>query len=213
VWNLQGFPGQDRGLPPFKEESMQFQILQLDVAGVPRRWSTPQEAIEQHAKGHVVWSLGDPIAVFRGGFNKDGVQSILETPPIIAVRGTEYAKQKKKQRIILTNRSLFQRDQNMCAYCGECFNNSRHLSRDHIMPVSRGGENTWMNCVTACVPCNIKKDNKTPQEAGMELLYVPYEPNHYENLILKNRNVLDDQMEYLLQGVPEHSRIRKMKLN
>jgi hypothetical protein len=190
-----------------------FQILQLDISGVPRRWCTPQESIEQYAKGHVVWALGDPIAVFRGGYNKDGVRSILETPPIIAVRGTEYAKQKKKQRIILTNRSLFQRDQHVCAYCGQHFLNARHLSRDHVMPVSRGGENTWTNCVTACIPCNTKKDDRTPQEADMQLRYVPYEPNHYENLILKNRNILDDQMEYLIRNVPEHSRIRKMKIH
>ncbi len=64
-----------------------------------------------------------------------------------------------------------------------------------------------MNVVTACVLCNNKKDSKTLKEAKMELLYVPYEPNHFESMILQNRNILADQMEYLLSGVPKHSRI------
>jgi 5-methylcytosine-specific restriction endonuclease McrA len=77
------------------------------------------------------------------------------------------------------------------------------------VPKSRGGENTWMNCVTACKECNSKKGHKTLKEAGLELLYVPYVPNHFENMILQNRNILADQMEYLLSGVPKHSRVLK----
>ena len=73
--------------------------------------------------------------------------------------------------------------------------------------MSRGGENTWMNCVTACIKCNTQKGARTPKEFGHELLYVPYEPNHYENMILQNRNILADQMEYLMGGVPKHSRV------
>ena len=75
------------------------------------------------------------------------------------------------------------------------------------MPKYHGGENTWMNCVTSCKDCNSKKGHKTLKEAKMELLYIPYEPNWFEHIILQNRNVLADQMEYLLAGVPKHSRI------
>lgn len=178
-----------------------MKILSLDKGGMPRRWLSAQNAIEHYAKGHVLWELGNPIVVFRGGWNKDGIRSELKSAPIIAVRGTEYSKQKKQQKVLLTNTSLFQRDHNVCAYCSKHFANVKKLSRDHIKPVSRGGENTWMNCVTACIDCNTKKDNKTPEEANMKLHYVPYEPSHWENLILKNRNILEDQMEYLLKGV------------
>lgn len=193
-----------------------MQILGLDKGGVPRRWMSPQESIETIAKGHVLWSMGDPIVVYRGGWNRDGVRSVISTPPIIAVRGVEFGKQRRHQRVVLNNASLFNRDHNICAYCGEHFANRKHLSCDHIIPVSRGGKNSWTNCVTACIPCNTYKDNKTPAEAGMELRYVPYEPNHYEHLILRNRNILKDQMEYLLQGVPKNSRVHKwmdMKFN
>jgi 5-methylcytosine-specific restriction endonuclease McrA len=75
------------------------------------------------------------------------------------------------------------------------------------MPRSKGGDDTWMNVVTACRRCNQRKSDKTLKEARLELLYLPYAPNHYENLILLNRNILGDQMEYLISGVPKNSRI------
>jgi 5-methylcytosine-specific restriction endonuclease McrA len=64
-----------------------------------------------------------------------------------------------------------------------------------------------MNVVTSCRDCNSEKGHKSLKEARMELLYLPYVPSHFENMILQNRNILADQMEYLIAGVPKHSRI------
>jgi hypothetical protein len=64
-----------------------------------------------------------------------------------------------------------------------------------------------MNVVAACKRCNTHKGSKTLKEAKLELVYVPYVPNHFEHLILQNRNIMADQMEYLLAGVPKHSRV------
>jgi len=64
-----------------------------------------------------------------------------------------------------------------------------------------------MNVITSCKRCNQKKGHKTLKEAKMELLYLPYEPNHHEHLLLQNRNVLADQMEFLMAGVPKNSRL------
>ena len=47
---------------------------------------------------------------------------------------------------------------------------------DHIEPASRGGQDTWLNLVAACAPCNGRKSDRTPEEAGMRLLWEPYEP-------------------------------------
>lgn len=179
-----------------------MQVLELDKSGVPRSWLTVQQAVEHIAKNKVVWSLGESIAAYRGGFNVEGERSVITTPAIIAVSGTEFSKQKRHQKVLLTNNSLFNRDHNMCAYCGDIFP-IRKLSRDHIKPVSRGGPNVWMNVVTACIPCNTKKDDKTLEEAGMKLKYLPYVPNHWEHMILKNRNILEDQMEYLSNHVSQ----------
>jgi hypothetical protein len=181
-------------------------VLALDISGIPRAWVNYDDAICYHAKDQVAWSLGEVIARYNGGTQKDGTQSYLETTSIIAVRGSgfDYIKHNK---VALTNRTLFARDRNVCAYCGGHFNNYAHLSRDHIMPKFRGGRDEWMNVVTACKVCNQKKGCMTLKEAKMELLYVPYTPNHYENMILQNRTILADQMDYLLSGVPKHSRI------
>jgi 5-methylcytosine-specific restriction endonuclease McrA len=182
-------------------------VLALDSSGLPRAWVNLDDAICYHAKDQVVWSLGETIATYRGGIRNDGTQSMLETTSIIAVRGS--VSLDKVGKVTLSNKTLFGRDRHMCAYCGDVYG-SGNLSRDHIHPVSKGGKNNWMNVVTACCKCNAKKGNKSLERSGMELLYIPYEPNHYENMILMNRNILADQMEYLLAGVPKNSRVRLM---
>jgi 5-methylcytosine-specific restriction endonuclease McrA len=181
-------------------------VLALDISGVPRQWISKDDAITYQAKNAIAWSMGEVIAKYRGGIQRDGTMSYLETTSIIAVKGHGFLPH-KHSNVALTNRTLFGRDRNVCAYCGGHFHNYHMLSRDHIVPKSKGGENTWMNVVTACKECNSKKGHKTLKESRMELLYVPYAPNHYENMILQNRTILADQMEYLLAGVPKHSRI------
>ena len=64
-----------------------------------------------------------------------------------------------------SRKSIHVRDGHKCAYCGS----TRHLTIDHIIPTSRGGLNTWDNLVCCCYSCNIKKSNRTPEEAGMYL--------------------------------------------
>ena len=181
-------------------------VLALDVSGIPRKWISHDDAITYHAKKSVAWTLGDIVAKYRGGYQKDGTMSYIETPSIIAIKGHGF-NMHKHSKVALSNRTLFGRDRHVCAYCGDHFPNYHHLSRDHIMPKSRGGENSWMNVVTACRDCNSKKSDHTLKECKMELLYLPYVPSHFENMILQNRHILADQMEYLLSGVPKHSRI------
>jgi 5-methylcytosine-specific restriction endonuclease McrA len=73
----------------------------------------------------------------------------------------------------LTRRNLFQRDGYRCQYCG-C--TGQALSVDHVLPRSRGGSDSWDNVTTACLPCNVRKGNRTPREAGMPLLRRPHRP-------------------------------------
>lgn len=182
-------------------------ILALDITGTPRQWISSDEAITYHAKNLVAWTLGEIVAKYRGGVQDNGKRSYIESPSIIAINGHGFDPS-KHQKVKLTNKTLFGRDRHVCAYCGEHSQNYHNLSRDHILPISKGGEDTWMNVVTACKSCNLDKGNKTLKDANKELLYVPYTPNHFENLILQNRNILIDQMDYLMSGVPKHSRIK-----
>lgn len=171
-------------------------ILKLDVGGLPVAWIRWQTAVTLYARERVCWEAGAERFVIRGGVNAaTGRRSSLRIGSIIAV--ADRSRRFEGNAPLLTNRTLFQRDRNLCLYCGRQFS-SRELTRDHVIPVSRGGESVWENCVTACRACNQRKDNRTPEQARMKLLAVPYTPNLAEYLILSNRRILADQMEFLL---------------
>ncbi|HKC53492.1 MAG TPA: HNH endonuclease [Burkholderiales bacterium] len=182
-------------------------ILTLDNHGVPHRWVNWQQACFYYAKNLVAWTLGEQEFVFHGGISRaTGRRSSITARSIIAIKGKAMAMKGFNQVPPLNNRELFRRDRHICAYCGGGFSFLR-LTRDHIRPVSRGGTDTWMNVVTACRACNGIKRNRVPEESGLELLYAPYVPNKAEYLILTNRKILADQMEFLVQHVSSHSRI------
>ena len=184
-------------------------ILTLDQNGVPHRWVTWQHACFYHARNLVAWAVGDHSFTYRGGVSRiTGERSSITTSSIIAIKGRALGSRAFSQVPPLNNRELFHRDQHLCAYCGGEFSFLR-LTRDHILPVSRGGRDLWMNVVTACRHCNEKKGNRTPEKAEMELLYMPYIPNKAEFLILTNRHILADQMEFLKQHVSAQSRLHK----
>jgi 5-methylcytosine-specific restriction endonuclease McrA len=71
--------------------------------------------------------------------------------------------------------NVLSRDRMTCCYCNEK-KRPRHLNYDHVLPRSRGGKTTWNNIVTSCMPCNRRKGNRTPQEAGMKMHFKPYVP-------------------------------------
>ena len=168
-------------------------ILRLNKAGTPIDWITREEAATLVVKDQVVWALGENAFEIRGGINRMGRQSVLSLPSILASDGSVKLNQFVPP---LVNSYLFRRDQNLCMYCGVEFTIDQ-LSRDHIVPVSREGTDTWTNCVTACKRCNHRKSNRTPEEAGMQLIAVPFVPNRYEFFYLANKNILVDQMEFL----------------
>lgn len=127
-------------------------VLQLDVSGRPQAWLSVKDAAVLYASQSVAWTLGEPFMVLRGGIQRrTGLQSRLALHPIIAVHG---AMPSRAWRTIpsLTNPKLFARDRQMCAYCGDVFPHEE-LTREHILPTSRGGADTWMNCITACKLC------------------------------------------------------------
>ena len=108
----------------------------------------------------------------------------------------------------LNSPALFRRDGYLCMYCGQHFRAS-DLSRDHITPISRGGIDDWNNVVTACKRCNNHKANRSPEQAGLQLLAVPFTPTHAEYIYLKGRRILADQMEFLLAHFPRTSPLQK----
>jgi hypothetical protein len=183
-------------------------ILTLDQHGSPHRWVSWQHACFYYAKDLVAWAIGEHSFVFHGGTNRTtGARSEISTNSIIAIKGKALANKSLHKVPPLSNRELFHRDRHVCAYCGEELPNQR-LTRDHVVPVVQGGRDMWMNVVTACRSCNQIKSGRTPEQAGMELLYAPYVPNKAEYLILCNRHILVDQMDFLARHVPSASRVR-----
>lgn len=185
----------------------QVQILRLNIAGHPIEWLTWQEATTLYARDLVVWTLGETVRTITGGTSRiTNLTSRISLQSIVACAGDLHHSQMKKPA--LTNRVLFRRDQNMCMYCGKYYED-RELSRDHVLPSSRGGRDIWTNVVAACKRCNHFKQNRTPEEARMELLALPFEPNPAEYLALVNsRRIRADQMEFLRAQFSRNCRLQ-----
>ncbi|HYR25134.1 MAG TPA: HNH endonuclease [Aquabacterium sp.] len=182
-------------------------VLQLDVSGRPQAWLSAREAAVLYVCDAVAWTVGQPFIVLRGGIQRrTGLPSRLDLHPIIAVRGSVPSRA-WRQEPSLSNPKLFARDRQVCAYCGQHVGLD-DLTREHIVPTSRGGHDTWMNCITACRNCNGRKGNRTLHELNWSLHYLPYVPSLHEDMILRGRRIVADQMDFLLASVPAHSRLR-----
>jgi len=159
----------------------------------------------------VSYALGRIVYRIHGGINAlTGTQSIIDVNAIIASHGRHPHAHLFSHSYTppLSNQALFRRDQSLCLYCGEQFPNAL-LSRDHVNPLSKGGQDTWSNVVTACKRCNNFKAGRTPEQAGMELLAIPFTPTHAEYVYLQGRKILADQMSFLLAHFPRNSQLRK----
>lgn len=192
---------------------MTAQVLICDVAGTPRAWADEQTGCCYYARGKVKWDQGTLVKTFMGGthVDKDGkiVQSQIDVMSILIVTGPVFEKEWYERETVYAERMiLYGRDRYTCCFCGEVFT-IRNLTIDHLVPRSKGGRNTWMNTVSACKPCNVKKSDRTPEEAGMHKLYAPYSPTIHEKMVLKNRNITPEQLEFLMARVPKHSRLHE----
>jgi 5-methylcytosine-specific restriction endonuclease McrA len=186
------------------------QILRTDVAGMPLEWVDYRDAVRLYHTDQVAYECGRPLMRLRGGIcARSGQRSVIELNSIIATQGSPQISVLRSENYAppLNNFALFKRDGTLCLYCGMQYLTSE-LSRDHVTPISQGGKDVWTNVVTACRRCNHHKAGRTPEQAGMELLAVPFTPTYAEYIYLKGRRVLADQMEYLLAHFPRTSPMR-----
>ena len=172
-------------------------ILKLNIAGRPLAWITREEGALMYCRDQVAWEAGIEFVRLRGGVSRaTGRRSVLFVSTIVATTGGAQEYDLLNDTPSLTNKNLFRRDNHMCLYCGDYLYDCE-LTRDHVIPVSRGGTDTWENVVTACRICNHRKADYLLEDIDMQLLAVPYVPNRAEGLILENREILGDQMEFL----------------
>jgi 5-methylcytosine-specific restriction endonuclease McrA len=162
-------------------------VLTLNRNWQPIRTSTVKEAIGLVAKGSAF--VIDPVTYERhdlvswndvskakekfDGFVIRSSKLSLVPPEVIVL--TEY-NGRSEGSVVFTRRNMFKRDRYTCQYCGSQPGPDQ-LTIDHVMPKSRGGASSWTNCVLACVECNKRKSNRTPDEADMKLRKVPRKPS------------------------------------
>jgi 5-methylcytosine-specific restriction endonuclease McrA len=123
----------------------------------------------------------------------------LTMPRPAVIRLTKFIHVPRRFRRQVTNTFLFARDQYRCQYCGRPASELKPreaLTRDHVIPISRGGTNEWTNVVTACSPCNTRKGNRLPHEIGMIPLTHPSEP-HFVHLSWAVRRLTLTQARYI----------------
>jgi 5-methylcytosine-specific restriction endonuclease McrA len=186
---------------------LSHQVLRTDVSGMPLEWVGYQDAVRLYHLEQVAYTCGTLLYRVHGGIcAKTGRQSVIEVNSIIATHGRNRELLKLREAYVppLNNPALFRRDSQLCLYCGEHFR-EHDLSRDHVTPVIQGGQDAWNNVVTACRRCNNHKAGRTPEQAGMQLLAVPFIPTHAEYIYLQGRRVLADQMEFLRAHFPRTS--------
>jgi len=98
-----------------------------------------------------------------------GANTVFDRPAVIILN--RYVRVPQSRRVPVTRRGVLRRDANRCAYCGRSAS-----TIDHVMPRSRGGQDTWTNLVACCLRCNNVKSDRTPQEMGWDLLFAPAAP-------------------------------------
>jgi len=121
----------------------------------------------------------------------------LPRPAVIRLRKFVHVPRRFRRQV--TNTFLFARDSYRCQYCGRWSFELRpreSLTRDHVVPISRGGLNVWTNVVTACSSCNTRKANHLVDECGMHLLHTPVEP-HFVHLSWAVRRLTPTQSHYI----------------
>lgn len=188
-------------------QSHHHHVLQLDIQGTPQSWITTEEAALHYATGIVAWEEGaGPLTTLRGGWNAvSGKQSTLVIHPIIALRGMP-RRNLYDVAPSVTKPKLLRRDRYTCAYCAQVFT-EKDLQAEHIIPQSKGGPYTFMNLVSACAACNSRKKDRTPEQAGMPLVYLPYVPNRFEDFLLAGRNIRVDVHDWLAARLQKGSRL------
>lgn len=127
-------------------------------------------------KGFILVNKGKAEIIQKG--EEDIITTIGNFVRPVIIRLLNYIRFRPSQ-LKVNRKRIFRRDRFTCQYCGS----KRNLTLDHVMPRSRGGNNSWTNMVTCCSRCNSKKGNRTPEEANMCLMNKPYEPYVFSSVL------------------------------
>jgi 5-methylcytosine-specific restriction endonuclease McrA len=130
----------------------------------------------------IVLLLKEKAEVIEAAQAKIRSENLALDMPLV-IRLVYYVRVPHRLLLPLSRRTVLARDQYTCQYCG-AQPAKGNLTLDHVVPRSRGGEHTWENVVSACIPCNQRKGGRIPREAGMTLLSRPTRPRYAAVVLL-----------------------------
>ena len=119
----------------------------------------------------------------------------LSLPAPLVIRLRYVVKVPFHRHTSMSRRAVFLRDDHRCGYCGAVAD-----SIDHVLPRSRGGKNVWENVIAACRSCNLRKRDRTPEEAGMRLASTPRAPREQAWITFAVPRVPDQWKPYLAEA-------------
>jgi len=148
----------------------------VNVATVARAlvllWNETARVVDPDDYQTYSWSDWARLAPADGDRFIQAVNFRLRVPEVITLTGYDRV---PTASVAFSRRNLFRRDHYTCQYCG-IQPGSSELTIDHVVPRAQGGESRWDNCVLACVACNLRKADRTPQQALMRLKKAPTQP-------------------------------------
>jgi hypothetical protein len=164
------------------DDRMNFQALELPTLILNKSWQAVNASTVKDAIGSVCADRArilHPVEYTQHDFDSWMQMPVVDGEPFIKLVGGSRVKvpeiivlnqydKVRNQPVVFSRRNLWKRDNYTCQYCG-VRPRPDELTIDHVLPKSRGGKSCFPNCVLACVDCNKRKDNRTPEEAGMRL--------------------------------------------
>jgi 5-methylcytosine-specific restriction endonuclease McrA len=131
------------------------------------------------------YSVHDFDSWVQLGVEKDAPRIRTATLEIAVPEVIVLAKYEKvpERKVAFSRANLYKRDTHTCQYCGKR-PGTAELTIDHVLPRAQGGQSTWTNCVVACVKCNFRKANRTPEQAGIALRTKPVKPDWSPKLVV-----------------------------
>lgn len=120
----------------------------------------------------------------------------IPMPSIIKLLYYVFIKNPPKPK--LTKQNVLLRERHTCAYCGyQGKPGAKDMNVDHVIPSSRGGKSTWTNLVASCIPCNSRKRDRTPEEAGMKLRIKPHRPKYIPFVVVERLTAPEEWWKHL----------------
>lgn len=170
---------------------MHLRCLALNASYEPLTMVPVRRALRLVIDGKAEIVEADPGRIVRS--------ASVAVPRPAVIRLVRFVHVPRRFRRQVTNTFLFARDDYRCQFCGRISGELRHrecLTRDHLIPISRGGTNDWSNVVTACSTCNTRKGNRLPEECSMHPMRPPVEP-HFVHLTWAVRRLTPVQSRYI----------------